>query len=342
VPLRLGQEVQALPRSPDLSATEPIHVVAGILRDAQDRILITQRTPGRHMAGRWEFPGGKIHPREGSLRALGRELAEEIGVAIRAARPLIEIRHRYPERTVVLHVFAVERYDGVPEGREGQGLQWLPREALAGADLLEADRPILAALALPDRYLITGEPARDPERFLARLEAALDRGVTLVQLRAPALEGALFAELARVAARACHARRARLLVNGDPAVAGGLALACDAAGVHVPARHLAALARWRRPSGLLVGASTHDEAELRAARDAGADFVVLGPVKATPTHPDARLLGWARFAALARGAGLPVYALGGLGTDDLHTAWDSGAQGIAAVRALWDGIAPRT
>ena len=62
---------------------------------------------------------------------------------------------------------------------------------------------------------------------------------------------------------------------------------------------------------------------------------MLGPLAATATHPEAEPLGWARFAALVRTAGLPVYALGGLGPADLDAAWAAGAQGVAAIRALW-------
>jgi len=287
------------------------------------------------MAGRWEFPGGKLRAGEAQHDALIRELDEELGIDVQAARPLIEIHHRYPDRSVVLHVWSVERYAGEARGCEGQALRWLAPGMLRTTDLLEADQPILAALALPDRYLITGEPADDAARFLARLDAALARGLELVQLRATALTPPAFAELAAAAAPLCRARGARLLINGDPQSTLPLARALGADGVHVPARYLSSLRRTQRAGDLLVGVSCHDAQELRTARACAADFAVLGPVRATPGHPDAQPLGWAGFAALARGAGLPVYALGGMGSEDLTAAWDAGAQGIAAIRALW-------
>jgi 8-oxo-dGTP diphosphatase len=333
--MRLGQEIQALPRAAELSErSEAVHVVAGILRDAAGRILISQRLPGRHMAGRWEFPGGKLHAGELQPAALARELAEELGVAVRAARPLIDIHHRYADREIVLHVWAVERWDGDVQGREGQALQWIDVEALRTADLLEADRPILAALALPDCCLVTGELAEDPARFIARLETALDRGITLVQLRAARLPDAALESLAGAAARLCTARGARLLVNGDPRWTIPLAYRVGAHGVHVPSRHLERLASDALPPDLLIGASAHDARELEAARG-GANFAVLGPVRATPSHAAAEPLGWTRFAALVRGAGLPVYAIGGVGPDDLSQAWEAGAQGVAGIRAFW-------
>lgn len=287
------------------------------------------------MAGRWEFPGGKVHEGESQREALVRELAEELGIRVEDARPLIEVHHSYGDRDVVLHTWVVRRYEGAPQSLEGQALQWLDATALARADLLEADRPILAALGLPDRYLITGEPQHDARAFLRRLDHALASGIELVQLRAPGLSPEALTRLARDAAGRCGAHGARLLVNGDPRTMIPLAHAAGAHGVHVPARHLDDIQERALRDGLLLGASCHDARELEAARAADADFCVLGPVLATATHPDMQPLGWARFAALARGAGLPVYALGGLGSEDLAQAWLSGAQGVAAIRAWW-------
>ena len=336
--MRLGQEVQALPRAPELSAAPPaVHVVAGIVRDAAGRILVSQRLPGQHMAGRWEFPGGKLGKAEAQRAALTRELDEELGIEVQAARPLIEIHHSYADRSVVLHVWCVERYGGDVHGREGQALQWLSLEALRAIDLLEADQPILTALGLPDRYLITGEPSDDRQRFLARLESALGRGIGLVQLRAPRLAAHGLVGLAEASIALCRERDARLLINGDPRTTMPLARAVGAHGVHVPARFLDHFEGTPRPKDLLIGVSCHDQRELQAARRYAADFAVLGPVRPTPTHPDSAPLGWARFATLTRGAGLPVYALGGVGLADLPDAWDAGAQGVAAIRALWEG-----
>ena len=85
----------------------------------------------------------------------------------------------------------------------------------------------------------------------------------------------------------------------------------------------------------LIGASCHDADDFHRARAAGCDFAVLGPVRATPTHPDAPVLQWDGFTRLARGAGMPVFAIGGLGNDDIDEALQSGGQGVAAIRAFW-------
>ncbi len=122
-------------------------MAAGVLRDAAGRVLIAQRPAGGHVGGFWEFPGGKLHPGESPSEALVRELAEEIGVRVEAAAPLMAYRHEYPERSVELHVFLVERYTGEPRGVEGQPLRWVSVAEFPSAGLLEADLPIADKLA---------------------------------------------------------------------------------------------------------------------------------------------------------------------------------------------------
>jgi 8-oxo-dGTP diphosphatase len=123
-----------------------VRVVAAVLRDAHGRVLIAQRPPGKHMAGYWEFPGGKIAPGESSVAALTRELAEELGIALRRCHPLLQLRHDYPDRMVELDVFMVDDYAGEPSGLEAQALKWVAAAELASQALLPADRPIIEAL----------------------------------------------------------------------------------------------------------------------------------------------------------------------------------------------------
>ncbi len=134
-----------------MSAAETVvRVVAGALYDAQGRVLITERLPGKHMAGRWEFPGGKIEPGESERAALVRELREELGVEVLLAQPVLVLRHDYVERRVEVHMWVIERYAGEPRGLDGQKLKWVSPARLPDEDVLEADRPFIDALqALP-------------------------------------------------------------------------------------------------------------------------------------------------------------------------------------------------
>src|SRR5690606_16728812 len=123
-----------------------VHVLVGILADASGRVLVNRRRPGTHMAGFWEFPGGKRGPAEARLDALRRELAEELGIDVLAASPLLELVHEYPEKRVRLDVWWVERYAGEPRGLEGQAIRWVVPDELREIGLLPADAPIIDAL----------------------------------------------------------------------------------------------------------------------------------------------------------------------------------------------------
>ena len=123
-----------------------IHVVAGALFDASGRVLVAQRPRGTHLEGLWEFPGGKLMPGESREAGLARELAEELGIRVLAARPLIWVEHRYPDRHIVLDVWRVESYSGEPHGRECQQVEWRDIRSLDSADFPPADAPVLTAL----------------------------------------------------------------------------------------------------------------------------------------------------------------------------------------------------
>ncbi|MFO1400224.1 MAG: (deoxy)nucleoside triphosphate pyrophosphohydrolase [Steroidobacteraceae bacterium] len=128
------------------AARAPVRVVAAVMFDATGRVLVTQRPPGKSRAGQWEFPGGKLEAGESAEAGLARELAEELGVRVRAARPLLALRHDYPELSVELATLVVERYEGEPAGLEGQALRWVRPAELYTVDLLPADRPIVDRL----------------------------------------------------------------------------------------------------------------------------------------------------------------------------------------------------
>lgn len=310
-----------------------IHVAAGVISDAQGRVLIAKRPEHAHQGGLWEFPGGKLEPGEPSAQGLARELAEELGIQVSASRPLIRLRHDYGDRHILLEMRRVLAYQGRPHGREGQAIRWLAPEAMEASAFPAADRPVISALRLPERYLITGTEPRAPEAVAAHLERVLAAtGVKIVQLRAPWLTADQYATLAEHCAPLCRAAGAKLLLNCSLALASEL----PSDGVHLSAHRLRALPA--RPARLqrLLGASCHDAAELANAAELGLDYALLSPVCPTATHPLAKPLGWQRFAELVEAATLPVYALGGVGEADLERAFAHGAQGIAGIRNFWD------
>ncbi|NNF66267.1 MAG: Nudix family hydrolase [Gammaproteobacteria bacterium] len=307
------------------------HVVAGIIRDTQDRILIAQRKPGTHLAGAWEFPGGKLEKNEDRMAGLRRELFEELSIKVRAASPLIQLHHNYPDRKLLLDFWCIEDFEGVATGAEGQALKWVQINALDTANILEADRPAINALRLPDRYAVTALPG-DRTQFSAQIAAACANDVSLLQVRAPGADKMQLRALLQAAMRA--APQGRFLLNGDPDITLPIVQACGAAGIHLPSRFLAEK-KYVFPDELLIAASCHNATELELAARIGASFAVLGPVMPTMSHPGVNGMGWEAFAELVATAMLPVYAIGGMTVDNIDKARASGAQGIAGISGFF-------
>ena len=308
------------------------HVVAAAVFDARGRVLLALRPEHVHQGGRWEFPGGKREAGESARAALERELHEELGIRVIDARPLIRVPWNYPGQPVLLDVWRVDAFQGEAHGREGQAVEWVALGELHRRDFPAANRAIVHALQLPDRYLITPEPGADRDAFLARLEQRLADGIRLVQLRAKSLDALAYRVLAEQVLSRCRAIGARLLLNAPPALAREL----GADGVQLSSQALATARVRELPTDMLLGASCHTPQELARALDCGADFALLSPVQPTASHPETPALGWERFARWVEQQPLPVYALGGMACSDLGRAQAHGAQGIAAIRALWD------
>jgi 8-oxo-dGTP diphosphatase len=129
------------------AAAAVVHVLVGLIDDAHGRWLVNRRREGSHMAGFWEFPGGKRAAGEGRFDALRRELNEELGIEVLAAEPFTELVHDYGDKCVQLDVWRVLDYRGDPQPCEGQELKWLDAAALGVVGMLPADEPLVAALA---------------------------------------------------------------------------------------------------------------------------------------------------------------------------------------------------
>ncbi len=307
-----------------------VEVAAAVILRPDGSFLLGRRPSGSFYPGYWEFPGGKVEANETPREALLRELQEELGIAVDAAYPWITREFSYEHAEVRLHFFRVLRWSGELQELQHDALAWQRADAVTVSPLLPANAPVLAALALPDFYAISHAGEIGVDRQLEALTRALDHGLRLVQLREAGLATAQRAAWVHAAVDLCHGYGARVLVNGDMALAND----AGADGVHLTASQLLSLSR--RPDFPLVAASCHDAGELAQARRLGLDFVVLGPVKETASHPGRPGMGWAAFGSLATDYPLPIFALGGLAREDKEAAWQAGAHGIAAIRAAWE------
>ena len=309
--------------------TKIVEVAAAVLQREDNSFLLAQRPPDKIWAGYWEFPGGKIESGETPYHALVRELREELGITVETAYPWLTRVYTYPHATVRLNFFRVTAWSGELHPHEGQQFSWQYVPDVTVAPVLPANDPILRALSLPTLYAISNVQELGEAEFMRRLEAALANGLRLVQLREKDYSREALRTLALKMLPLLRQHDARLIINADIELAKEI----GADGVQLTGAQLAELRE--RPAVDWCAASCHNAGELRNAEELGCDFALLSPVLATQTHPGAPHLGWEKFAAIAAGSSIPVYALGGLTHADMQTAWQHGAHGIALLRQAW-------
>lgn len=145
----------------EITIANRLHVAAGILRDADDRVLLAERLGDPTFAGLWEFPGGKIDADETPDMALARELREELGIDIGSYRHMLQVRHDYDDRCVKIDFFLINDWLGEPSGLQGQKLKWVRVDLLDKRMLLPADGPVLIELG----KLTHGASQRFPSKY---------------------------------------------------------------------------------------------------------------------------------------------------------------------------------
>lgn len=314
-------------------ALTEIHVaVAVIIRE--DRVLIARRPDHVHQGGLLEFPGGKVEPGETVQQALVREIQEETGlqVPVTSLKPVIGIRHDYGDKRVFLDVWRTDAAMGEAEGREGQPVKWLAVGELRDDEFPAANRPIIRALQLPSWLAITGE-CRVPANLLDQCQEGIRMTrPELVILRAPKLDADEYQLVARDLVTQGRDQGVEVMLHG---AVDQLVRVPDAAGVHLPWREARAFQHRPVPETKWLGVSCHNQAEIIHAEALGADYITLGPVLPTPSHPGAPTMGWESFRRLVAVATVPVYALGGLTAEESGAAMSRGAQGVAGISLWW-------
>ena len=303
-----------------------IEVAVAVITRSDGSFLLARRPEGKPYAGYWEFPGGKVEPGESSLHALNRELMEELGIHIELAYPWITRVFTYAHATVRLYFYKLVKWHGELHAYENQELFWQSAGAVGVAPMLPANVPVLRALNLPPVYIITNAAELGVQVSLMQIESSFQQGLRLVQVREQAMIKDELRVFAHEVVELAHRHGAKVLVNGDVELSREIGMD----GVHFSSIQLMGLSS--RPNTNWCGASCHNTEELFHAEQLGMDFVVLGPVLPTLSHPRSVPLGWRKFAALIRNFSLPVYALGGLRLEDLTTAWEHGGHGIAMMR----------
>ncbi len=310
-----------------------MHVMAGLMIDGDGRVLLAERPPGKHLAGFWEFPGGKLETGELPLEALARELREELGIELQSAQPLIRVPWTYDDRCLVLDAWRVDGWLGTPQSLEGQALQWCHPMAIDPESMTPADRPILQALRLPAIYAVMPADVTLDQRevWMERISAAFGRGLRLLQLHLPLWPAASVREIAQDLLPAAQAHHVQLVLDGDIEGARRLGV-----GVQLDIEYCTRLMERPLPWTQLIGVRCQDASQLADATRMRADFATL-PLDSslvTGSGIDAQKT-WSAFQSAAEGASLPVYAEGELSPMDMNQTRRNGAQGIMIANAWW-------
>lgn len=307
-----------------------LHVAVGVIRDAQQNVLIALRDASRHQGGLWEFPGGKVESGETCEEALARELLEELGIEVQESKPLIQIPYSYADRNVFLDVREVQYYTGVPSGREGQPLRWVGVDELPNYAFPSANQPIINAITLPRKIAITGR-FENRAHLLERFSCAVAAGADAILLRSASSGASLTSEHCITLQQLCREHQISCILHSD--------LLTYASNLKVDSLHLSSAALMSitsRPHGYRrVGASCHNLIEMQRAQSLGLDYSFLSAVRETTSHIGMPALGWPQFRDLVKAVRIPVYALGGVSVADFDLVRVYGGQGVAAISSFW-------
>lgn len=308
-----------------------LKVAVGIIKNQNGEVLISKRANNTHQGGLWEFPGGKVEAGEDTNKALKRELLEELNITVVSSRPLIKVTHQYSDLKVCLDVSVVDSFQGDAQGMEGQPIEWVTTENLKNYSFPEANLAIINTLALPRYYPIVDDCIGGEEGMLSHLDSLILRGYTMIQLRAKSFNKVDYKCLVKQATKVCQQSGVRLFVNTS--IEDALEMNVEA--IHLNVKEMVGMKN--EPSlleGMPFAVSCHNSEELGMADDMGALFAVLSPVCKTQSHPESKPLGWQQFGKLLESCSLPVFALGGVGPEDIKTAQLKGAYGVAGIRGF--------
>lgn len=325
-----------------------VRVAVGVILSDEGEVLLSSRPTDKPWPHWWELAGGKIEANESVTDALQRELKEEIGITATTISPWIKYVHHYSVNTVELNFCKVTAWQGEPTPLEGQKVAWQHPSLsmpLHIGPVLPATFPVLRWLQLADRYLLSTIGSGEKNQlsaWLEKLQNALENGVGLVQFREPvwaanatseAAQEEIFSALQQTV-YLCDQYGAYCLLNS----VHPMHWLPHTDGLHLRSHDAATFAQQQQTVPIradqLLAVSTHNQLDLQYAAQLNSDFVVLGHVLPTPSHPDEPALGWEAFTALAQTAGRPVFAIGGQSADTLSLAQQHGAHGIAGIRHI--------
>lgn len=314
-----------------------IHVAVGVLYNAnKNKILITKRTDKQHLAGLWEFPGGKLESNEDVRSALKRELLEELGIVVGSAERFTTISYDYPDMKVLLDVWKIYDWSGEPASRENQEINWTSIENLNKYQFPDANKYIVHSLSLDPLYVISQESYEDYARLYTVASECFTAGLKLFQLRLKSDDNNDFKKIIETLSVLAKQNNAKLILNGTAADAEMYSID----GVHLNSNELGKYKSRPIDEEFILGASCHSEEDLLKAKKINVNYAFVSPVLNTRSHPEQAALGWDNFSNIIKNVDFPIYALGGMAPTDLKTANAHGAYGVAMIGAVWNSGSP--
>lgn len=279
------------------------------------KILVGWREEQQHQGGKHEFPGGKVEQGETPEEACRREIYEEVGIGLKDWHQFDYIHHEYDDIIVNLHLF----HSYVPDELLNlihQPWAWYTRDQLLHLNFPKANKDIIKRLYWP--HLIK----------ISNTLSTVESSDALLYWRIEEFEPQYIEQLTALD----EGQRSSLIINVDIWRQLSPELQKQIKTVHLKQSQLMNLHKGDLRVGVRYIAACHDAVSLKQAQQIGCDAIFISPVKPTMTHPEAVALGWERFSDLAQNSQIPVFALGGVHPDDLATAQQHGAYGLAGIR----------
>lgn len=279
------------------------------------KILVGWREEQQHQGGKHEFPGGKVEQGETPEEACRREIYEEVGIGLKDWHQFDYIHHEYDDIIVNLHLF----HSYVPDELLNlihQPWAWYTRDQLLHLNFPKANKDIIKRLYWP--HLIK----------ISNTLSTVESSHALLYWRIEEFEPQYIEQLTALD----EGQRSSLIINVDIWRQLSPELQKQIKTVHLKQSQLMNLHKGDLTVGVRYIAACHDAVSLKQAQQIGCDAIFISPVKPTITHPEAVALGWERFSDLAQNSQIPVFALGGVHPDDLATAQQHGAYGLAGIR----------
>ena len=305
-------------------------IAIGVIFNQHNQLLISRRTSKQHLAGCWEFPGGKLESGESFKFALRRELHEEVGVTVHTAVKIFSSTHQYSDRQLSFQLYKIIHYSGAVIAKQNQQLRWVDADQLSSIDFPEANRSMVDALILPQQYMIADEQVFSCS-LIETVKKQLEAGVRIIQHRANGVAKKEYIQHWQTLNNLCNQYKAKLIANSP------IDWHADLQPNYIHLNSIGLKEINNNTNSLkaeLFSASCHNDDEIKIANQLRPRCILLGPVNYTQSHSNANILGWKKFAHVCSNSNMPVYALGGLTKQDTKNALMSGAQGIAAIRAF--------